>query len=212
MSLALLVALFGCGTATPEGHWAPSEWKAEQAPAAKTAEPPAPAKPSEPAPSPTPATALLPTAPRVVPETPPPVITPTPSPTAAVETPPPPAEKPVVDEAQLARDRAKAAIVLLDNSAGGVRAAVCSARSLLVQIPDSFRKEPLVVDAENRVKSKEPAALREEQAEFEENRMYLCRDGTPSPSCSCNGPKRGCCSHHGGVAGCEPLPTQFTCP
>jgi hypothetical protein len=34
-------------------------------------------------------------------------------------------------------------------------------------------------------------------------RMYLCRDGTPSPSCVCGGPKRGCCSHHGGVAGCE---------
>ncbi len=29
-----------------------------------------------------------------------------------------------------------------------------------------------------------------------------CNDGTMSPSCSCSGSHRGCCSHHGGVAGC----------
>ena len=29
-----------------------------------------------------------------------------------------------------------------------------------------------------------------------------CNDGTMSPSCSCEGSHRGCCSHHGGVAGC----------
>lgn len=37
-----------------------------------------------------------------------------------------------------------------------------------------------------------------------EPRMLLCRDGTTSPTCECGGPRRGCCSHHGGVAGCEP--------
>lgn len=31
----------------------------------------------------------------------------------------------------------------------------------------------------------------------------LCRDGTTSPTCTCGGPRRGCCSHHGGVAGCS---------
>lgn len=30
-----------------------------------------------------------------------------------------------------------------------------------------------------------------------------CRDGTLSPSCVCGGSRRGCCSHHGGVAGCS---------
>ena len=30
-----------------------------------------------------------------------------------------------------------------------------------------------------------------------------CRDGTLSPSCMCGGSRRGCCSHHGGVAGCN---------
>jgi hypothetical protein len=29
-----------------------------------------------------------------------------------------------------------------------------------------------------------------------------CRDGTLSPTCVCGGSLRGCCSHHGGVAGC----------
>ena len=39
-----------------------------------------------------------------------------------------------------------------------------------------------------------------------------CNDGTRSPSCVCGGETRGCCSHHGGVAGCpkaypdQPLP------
>lgn len=30
-----------------------------------------------------------------------------------------------------------------------------------------------------------------------------CCDGTNSPSCTCGSPKRGCCSHHGGVCGCS---------
>jgi hypothetical protein len=31
----------------------------------------------------------------------------------------------------------------------------------------------------------------------------MCNDGTESPTCTCGGSWRGCCSHHGGVAGCE---------
>lgn len=34
-------------------------------------------------------------------------------------------------------------------------------------------------------------------------RSLLCCDGTASPSCSCEGSHRGCCSHHRGVCGCE---------
>jgi hypothetical protein len=30
----------------------------------------------------------------------------------------------------------------------------------------------------------------------------LCRDGSESDSCLCGEPRRGCCSSHGGVAGC----------
>lgn len=34
-------------------------------------------------------------------------------------------------------------------------------------------------------------------------RYLRCRDGSISPTCVCGGPRRGCCSRHGGVAGCE---------
>jgi hypothetical protein len=34
-------------------------------------------------------------------------------------------------------------------------------------------------------------------------RSIRCCDGTLSPSCMCGGSRRGCCSHHGGVCGCE---------
>jgi hypothetical protein len=34
------------------------------------------------------------------------------------------------------------------------------------------------------------------------DRPLLCCDGTLSPSCKCNGPRKGCCSHHHGVCGC----------
>lgn len=54
------------------------------------------------------------------------------------------------------------------------------------------------------------AAERERRRQAaEEARSYrapsglLCNDGTLSPSCSCGGSHRGCCSHHGGVAGCQ---------
>jgi hypothetical protein len=44
-------------------------------------------------------------------------------------------------------------------------------------------------------------------------RGLLCSDGSSSPSCSCAGSHQGCCSHHGGVAGCEPAePVEFACP
>ena len=49
------------------------------------------------------------------------------------------------------------------------------------------------------------ASARREAAALE-SRTYaplLCRDGTLSPSCVCGGSRRGCCSHHGGVAACS---------
>lgn len=33
-------------------------------------------------------------------------------------------------------------------------------------------------------------------------RVLMCNDGTESPTCTCGGPHRGCCSHHGGIDGC----------
>lgn len=38
---------------------------------------------------------------------------------------------------------------------------------------------------------------------YEVIQVLMCNDGTESPTCTCGGPRRGCCSHHGGVSGCE---------
>ncbi len=47
---------------------------------------------------------------------------------------------------------------------------------------------------------------RRRKAAAERRRMYsslVCNDGSLSPSCVCGGSWRGCCSHHGGVSGCQ---------
>lgn len=62
--------------------------------------------------------------------------------------------------------------------------------------PEPPKREPVTTA---RAVAKAPAA----PPEPSETRMYLCRDGTVSPTCVCGGPKRGCCSHHGGVVGCS---------
>jgi hypothetical protein len=50
-----------------------------------------------------------------------------------------------------------------------------------------------------------------DQAEQAKTRGTLCRDGSSS-SCTCAALKRGCCSHHGGVAGCDPFrPYEPSC-
>lgn len=52
----------------------------------------------------------------------------------------------------------------------------------------------------------EREARRQERDERRARRAYaplLCCDGSSSPSCTCGGPRRGCCSHHGGVCGCS---------
>lgn len=48
----------------------------------------------------------------------------------------------------------------------------------------------------------EAAERRREAAAAVLNGGLMCNDGTASPSCTCGGSHRGCCSHHGGVAGC----------
>lgn len=54
-------------------------------------------------------------------------------------------------------------------------------------------------------KREETIARRREAAEEarEASRRVRCCDGMLSPSCLCSGPSRGCCSHHGGICGCE---------
>lgn len=41
-----------------------------------------------------------------------------------------------------------------------------------------------------------------EKARRRASAPLLCCDGSFSPSCTCGGPHRGCCSHHQGVCGC----------
>jgi hypothetical protein len=58
--------------------------------------------------------------------------------------------------------------------------------------------------AEERALARQRAA--EERVRRAEERSYSslrCCDGSLSPSCTCGGSHRGCCSHHGGVCGCE---------
>ncbi|MCA9619745.1 MAG: hypothetical protein KC731_12050 [Myxococcales bacterium] len=61
--------------------------------------------------------------------------------------------------------------------------------------------------AEERARKAEEAAKARAAAVAQARRAQLrllCRDGTVSPTCLCSRTsRRGCCSHHGGVAGCE---------
>jgi hypothetical protein len=64
-------------------------------------------------------------------------------------------------------------------------------------------------EAERKRNREQARAQREqrqlEQAERRRERAsapLLCCDGTTSPSCTCGGSHRGCCSHHHGVCGC----------
>ncbi len=61
---------------------------------------------------------------------------------------------------------------------------------------------------EAEARAAERARRREEAAREAAQRRWsraplLCNDGTRSPSCICGGSRRGCCSWHGGVAGCS---------
>ncbi|HMR06751.1 MAG TPA: hypothetical protein PKA88_13270, partial [Polyangiaceae bacterium] len=53
---------------------------------------------------------------------------------------------------------------------------------------------------ENARKRREEA---QERAANRANAALRCADGTLSPTCTCGRPRRGCCSHHGGVVGCS---------
>ena len=72
---------------------------------------------------------------------------------------------------------------------------------------DIAREEASAAAAERRRKAAEARKARQEaRRERRMRRQYaplLCNDGTLSPSCTCGGSRRGCCSHHGGVAGCS---------
>jgi hypothetical protein len=62
------------------------------------------------------------------------------------------------------------------------------------------RAERRRLAAEERTERRRAAKERSRQRGYA---PLLCGDGTLSPSCTCGGSRRGCCSHHGGVAGCS---------
>jgi hypothetical protein len=88
---------------------------------------------------------------------------------------------------------------------GGERVdAVCRARNLLERHEAS---SPEIAALERATRKAEHALLQEMGRNAPRYQELMCNDGEPSPSCSCDGNRvgnfRGCCSHHGGIRGCE---------
>lgn len=80
-----------------------------------------------------------------------------------------------------------------------------------VAAADDARQKQIQAEEERRAREREArqAALkaaeleRQERARSRGSASLQCCDGTLSPSCTCSGSHRGCCSHHGGVCGCS---------
>lgn len=93
-----------------------------------------------------------------------------------------------------------------------LRAAISTDQSALDKQQETARQRRLLEEqrreaAEARQREAEARAEKRRLAE-EERRARLpqrvrCCDGMLSPTCMCGGSLRGCCSHHGGVCGCE---------
>jgi hypothetical protein len=65
------------------------------------------------------------------------------------------------------------------------------------------RRRAAVEEAKQRqLEAAEESRRKREEAREASPLVMYCRDGTTS-SCSCTGSRRGCCSHHKGIAGCR---------
>jgi len=109
-----------------------------------------------------------------------------------------------VDAAERAlspEDRAKRMIAALPD--------VCEAKRLLATAPDVAA--PGLSSATVAMKAAEAKQLLAERPDFDRSRGIVCADGSGS-DCMCSGSHRGCCSHHRGIAGCVPYPTEVACP
>lgn len=99
-----------------------------------------------------------------------------------------------------------------DAGAMSLSTRVCRAREQVARIGGAAREGSGAREVLRALARAERDALREEQEAFREVRMVMCCDGMTSPSCTCRrSSHRGCCSHHGGMCGCEPLPTELFC-
>lgn len=92
-------------------------------------------------------------------------------------------------------------------SGGSASVTVSQLEHRLAQARHRVEAEARRAEAE-RVRAERQAAREAARREEEERRRdrrwapLRCCDGTLSPSCTCGGSRRGCCSHHGGVCGC----------
>lgn len=85
-------------------------------------------------------------------------------------------------------------------SAGDLGEQLARVDSAIAQADQRQRQQDALV--EQRQRQREEAGRRREM-QRRTMAPLRCRDGTLSPSCICGGSRRGCCSHHGGVAGCS---------
>lgn len=83
----------------------------------------------------------------------------------------------------------------------GKAQAICYADVLL----DGAQDTPAVKSLRKTRNKVAKEILAEYKADMTSRRVLVCRDGDFS-GCRCSGSHRGCCSSHGGVARCEPVP------
>jgi hypothetical protein len=87
---------------------------------------------------------------------------------------------------------------------------LCYAAWLVSTAPEGDKQAKALERHRKKVEREVLAALRREAMA---SRSIVCADGEYSPTCMCNGNHRGCCSHHGGIAGCERIEEpKITCP
>ena len=86
---------------------------------------------------------------------------------------------------------------------------VCEAKRLLARAPEP--EAASLQKARSAIAVAEAKQLTAERKAFSAKRAVVCNDGWTS-TCSCSHMGSGCCSNHGGVAGCEPLPKEILCP
>ena len=115
--------------------------------------------------------------------------------------------------AQPPETRAKLAADLLKKTGDEARCGFCASAFYIASLTEAERKVPAVAQTLALHKMRAAQELAKDQREADGGRGLLCGDGTTSPSCTCGGPRRGCCSHHKGVRGCEPAEkiTEVSC-
>lgn len=116
------------------------------------------------------------------------------------------------EEAELARAQARAETERISKLRPYERAALLAKCVRDAECPLGASDPDVILEAakspaerkqlESAMGQLEKARERIERAQERANAPLLCCDGTGSPSCTCGNPRRGCCSHHGGVCGC----------